>query len=891
MQLQPGTTMLHYRLVEKIGEGGMGVVWKALDTTLDRHVAIKVLPEGLAQDNDRLLRFEREAKLLGSLNHPHIATIHGLHEHEGVRFLAMEFVDGPDLSQRLVQGALPRDEAVAIALQVARALETAHDNGVVHRDLKPANVKVTRDGTAKVLDFGLAKALLPDAASGEVSATQSPTVTSAGTLAGTLIGTAAYMSPEQARGRHADRRADVWAFGVVLFELLSGDRLFAGDTLSDVLAAVLREEPDLNRLPADTPVRLRRLIRRCLERDVARRLQAIGEARIVLEDEDSGQPTESADRDLASARAPRSNRLPWAIAAITLSLSIILLTVLALREPSGSERIVSGIPAPDGNAFAQIDGPPVLSPDGSHLAFVATDGEGRSRIFVRNLEWNEARPLAGTEDGQVPFWSPDGLRLAFFAGGFLKKVDLASGSPEVVTRAAGRAGGGTWNAEGTIIFGIQDTRPLRRVPAGGGEAQLLGVVHQGRQRVFYQWPSFLPDGEHVLFTVLDLEGGNSGVYVAPMDAIAEAEFLVAALTNATYVEPGYLLIAEEGTLSALRFDPQRRKFTGEKLRLAEGVMDSATRLFSHYSVVSGGRLVYQTASADQRAAGAVDLVMMDREGTVRSSVATDGDFWNPRLSHDGRRLAVDITDIVERTYGDIWVLDLERNVRTRLTRHPTDESGPLWSRDDSEVYFYRIPDLYVRDASGVAAERLVWKSEQEKRPCDVSPDGKYLLFSEHGEDGPRLWLLDIQSGQAETWTGLDSVARGARFSPDGSWVAYVSNETGRQEVYLTSFPQADRRIVISDDGGNSVTWSRDGSELFYYSAAQEIVAVPIDWESGDEPRPGNGEPLFRVRLRAHSIEDSASPFNALADGSGFLVNRVDSKGTDAPLVLVQGAFQ
>ncbi len=883
MTVEPGTQLLHYRIVEKIGEGGMGVVWKALDTSLDRDVAIKVLPETSAQQHDRLQRFEREAKLLGSLNHPNIATIHGLHEHEGVRFLAMELVDGPDLSQRLAQGALPPDETVAIAGQIARALETAHDNGIVHRDLKPANIKLTHDGTAKVLDFGLAKALQPELLSGETSTTHSPTVTSAGTLGGTLLGTAAYMSPEQARGQPVDRRADIWAFGVVLFEMLTGELLFRGTTLSDVLAAVLREEPDLDRLPASTPVRLRRLVQRCLERDPARRLQAIGEARIVLEDEQSGQLEDV-------PQAARSTRLPWSIAALALLLSVALLAVIGWRKTPEPQRIVSGIPAPEGGAFAVIDGAPALSHDGNKLAFVAIDRDGTTRIFVRSLESTEARPVAGTEDAQNPFWSPDGSRLGFFAGGFLKTIELAGGSPKVVTRAEGLSAGGSWNAQGTIVFGIQDTRPLRRVSASGGEAELLGVMNEGGVRDFYQWPRFLPDGEHLLFNLFDLEGGKTGIYVARLDAIDEAKFLVGAQCNASYVEPGYLLYTEEGTLLARGFDPESGELTEETLRLAENVTESSVGLFSLYSASRGGRLVYLPRVASLRSVGSVELVIVDREGTQKSMVASDADFWNPRLSHDGKRLAVDITDIVGRTFGDIWVLDLEREARTRVTRHAVDESVPVWSPDDSEIYFYRIPDLYVRNASGVGAERLVWKSDKSKRANDVSPDGRHLLFSELGESGSRLWLLDLQSGQAEPWIESDYSTLRARFSPDGDWVAYISDETGRPEVYITNFPEADRRVIVSTDGGHNVIWSHNGSELYLHNPAQELVAIPIDWSSGDDPRPGKPESLFRVRLRNPAGDYSSSPIGALPDGSGFLVNRINTEGTNVPLVLVQGAF-
>jgi serine/threonine protein kinase/Tol biopolymer transport system component len=878
-----GSSIAHYRITAKIGEGGMGEVYRAADDRLNRDVAIKLLPENVENDPARLARFRREAQMLAALSHGNIAAVYGLEEQDGRSAIVLELVEGEDLSERIARGALAFEDARDIALQIAEAFEAAHEKGIIHRDLKPANVKITPDGTVKVLDFGLAKALEGDSTEQDISA--SPTMTAAATQAGMILGTAAYMAPEQAKGKRVDRRADVWAFGCVLYEMLTGRAPFAGDGVSEVLAHVITQDPDLDALPSGLPAQVTDTIRRCLRKDPRMRLPDIAAARIALtEASESGQPEEV-------PRTARANRLPWAIAALALLLSVALLAVIATRKTPTSQRIISGIPAPEGGAFAVIDGAPALSHDGNKLAFVAIDSDGTTRIFVRSLESTEARPLVGTEDAQNPFWSPDGRRLGFFAGGFLKTIELAGGSPEIVTRVEGLSAGGSWNSQGTIVFGIQDTRPLRRVSASGGEAELLGALVEAGKQAFYQWPRFLPDGEHVLFNLFDLEGGKTGIYVARLDAVDEAKFLVGAQSNASYVEPGYLLYTEEGTLLARGFDPESLQLTEETLRLAENVTESSAGLFSLYSASQDGRLVYLPRIAELRSVGPVQLVIVDRKGTQKSLVAADADFWNPRLSHDGTRLAVDITDIAGRTFGDIWVLDLEREARTRVTRHATDESVPVWSPDDSEIYFYRIPDLFVRDASGVGAERLVWKSDETKQANDVSPDGRHLLFSEHGESGSRLWLLDLQSGQAEPWIESDYITSRARFSPDGDWVAYISDETGRPEVYITNFPEADRRVIVSADGGHNVIWSHDGSELYYHNPAQELVAIPIDWSSGDEPRPGKPESLFRVRLRSQASDYSSSPIGALPDGSGFLVNRLNSDGTDVPLVLVQGAFK
>jgi serine/threonine protein kinase/Tol biopolymer transport system component len=870
----------HYRLVEKIGEGGMGVVWKALDTKLDREVAIKVLPEAFGDDAERLARFEREAKLLASLNHPNIATIHGFLEAESTRFLAMELVGGEGLEGRLERGPVPRPEALEIARQIAEALEAAHEHGVVHRDLKPANVRLTADGRVKVLDFGLAKALIPDRLAESPDLTQSPTITSAGTTAGVLLGTAAYMSPEQIRGRPADRRVDIWAFGVVLYELLTGRRLFKGETPSDILAAVLREEPDLDRVPAGTSPRVRRLLRRCLERDPSRRLQAIGEARIILEDERSGAPDPDALplAEHAASPVPRHHSwLPWAIAVAAVAAAIVL-GVIGLDRSTGQDRVVSHLLPPPGWVFNMIDGPPIFSPDGRRLAFLATSAEGRTHLFLRALDRTESRLLDGTEGAQTPFWSPDGNRLAFFADGKLMKIDLHGGSPEVLADAR-HPYGGSWSKNGTVLFAAELPPAFYVVDERGGPTRILPHPHDGGWDVL--WPQFLPDGRRFLFSAIDLQRSEGGIYVGSLDEPESPHRLLPVISKASYVEPGWLLFWQEGGVRALTFDIETLELGEEPEWLANGVGFAQYLLYGRFAVARNGLLAYQPGSGR---IGDTELALVDRAGRDLSVVGSRAEYYAPRLSHDGRRAAVDITEITETEspFGDIWILDLRRNTRTRLTRDPANASSPVWTADDSSVIFRVKYDLYVRDASAVMEQRLLFGSDELKDPRDVSPSGRHLLFTRQDDDED-LWVLDLESGEVSPWIETDYAETGARFSPDGHWVAYQSDESGLVEVYLQSFPEARERIVVSTEGGCNPAWRADGGELYYLSTSGEVVAVAITWESG-RPRLGESQSLFRMRPRRYRPHGH---FDVCPDGETFLLNRLVTEEENQPLVLIQ----
>ncbi len=869
MAIEAGQTLLQYRLIEQIGEGGMGVVWKAKDTTLDREVGIKFLPAGFSADPERLARFEREAKVLASLSHPNIAGIYGLHEvpspgagQEPLRFIAMEFVAGEDLAVRLKRGPLSIESAVAIATTVADALSTAHGNGVVHRDLKPANVMLTGDGEPKVLDFGLAKAIGPD---GTLSGTPtagsalSPTVTSLGTVAGVILGTAAYMSPEQARGRPVDRRADIWALGAMLYEMLCAKTPFPGETISDTLASVLKSEPDWDQLPVATPPAVRRLLLRCLEKNPKNRLHDAADVRIEL-----AHAFDEADPASIAVTGPAARRsLPALVAVGALALIAGALIGVALRggsvpaTPAG--RVVSSLDAPTGVKLSVGSLSLAMSPDGEQLAFIGVDEKGNSSLYVRRLDALDARRIEGTEGASTPFWSFDGREVAFHTRTRLMRVAVDGGAPRRITDAIGRDG--TWNRDGTILFGSSSKGPLSRVDAGGGQATPVAGTEPG-PGTRAMAPQFLPDGRHYIFHLEDLAGDRSGIYLGELDSTGMTR-LVAGLWNAMYAE-GQLLYLRDRVLVAQPLDVAAKKLTGEPRTIADGLLRLNYPFHAFMAVAPAGHgLAFLRGD---EAAGIAEIVWVDRSGVELSRPGIRGDLYNPRLSHDGRRLALDVS--TQETNGDIWVFELARGSSRRLTQDPIDESRPTWSADDSQIFFFRVPDLYRIDVAGASEPQRIYESPNQKTPHDLAPDGRRLLFSESTGGQPDLQVLDVETGQAADWLRTEHSETNARFSPDGRWVAYLSDESGRRELYLDRFPKPGEKFRVSADGANWPVWRRDGKELFYVSAAGDLMAVPIDMDSDREPI-GKPRKLFSPTLRE-------SYFDVSPDGQRFLlVERID----------------
>jgi Tol biopolymer transport system component/predicted Ser/Thr protein kinase len=850
-------SIAHYRMIAKIGEGGMGEVYRALDTKLGREVAIKIIPETFARDADRMMRFAREARVLASLNHPHIAAIYGVEE----RALVMELVEGPTLAERIAQGPIPVEEALPIARQIADALEYAHEKGVVHRDLKPANIKLTADGQAKVLDFGLAKALANEPASGDNPA-DSPTLTMRATQAGIIMGTAAYMSPEQARGKTVDKRADIWAFGVVLYEMLTGAQLFDGETVSDTLAHVLTKEPDWDRAPAKT----RRLLRECLAKDPKKRLRDIGDGWRLLEE----PPVES----------PSHSKLPLAAVAAAAMLVAAGLAVVHFREtPPQPVPIRFQIPAPDKANFGNFG--MALSPDGRRLAFIANGADGRSMLWVRALDSLAAQALPGTEGAMfVPFWSPDSRFIGFTVAGKLNKIEASGGPPQALCEEPDLIVGGSWSRDGVIIFATPSG--LFRVPQAGGVATKFKTADasQGESALIRPW--FLPDGRHFLYVTTTHKAEDSAIYLATLDG-KERKRLVGTRYAGAYASPaadsenGHLLFLRAGTLMAQPLDAKRYELAGEPFPAAEQV--GSMLQYGYFAVSANGVLAYRSGASQ----GLMQLVWFDRAGKSLGTLGPHANYVGSlALSPDGKRVAVDEMDQAAKV--DIRVLDVARAVPMKFTFEGQD-TGPTWSPDGSRLFFASTrgstSDIYQKDSSGSGNAELLLKSG---RPEDWSPDGRYLLYSVYDpKTKGDLWVLPAQAGTPEgskprpyLQTPFSEVQ--GKFSPDGRWIAYVSDESGpaHYQIYVQSFPAGAGKFLVSTGaGGKQPRWRRDGKELFYISADLKLMAVDVKTAPTFEA--GTPKALFDPRiLGRRNFGFPRYDYDVAADGKRFLVNSVST---------------
>jgi len=882
-----GRTLFHYRITAALGAGGMGEVYRATDTKLGRDVALKVLPEAFTSDPERLARFEREARLLASLNHANIAHLYGfdtatLEDGTSVHLLVMELAAGEDLALRLKRGPIPLDEAMAIAKQVAEALEEAHDKGIVHRDLKPANVKLTPDGKVKVLDFGLAKAWTGDSAGGMSSAdlSQSPTLTHTGTVAGLILGTAAYMPPEQARGKAVDKKADIWAFGVVLFEMLTGRRLFEGETVSDVLAAVLKTEPDLAALPAGVPPRVRRLLGRCLRKDPKQRLHDIADARMeLIEEEEAGTVTSGVGRPGGVGAL-----LPWAVAVLAIMASAGW-ALLGGRQGAAPPRALKLAVLPPAGMVSS--GPIDLSPDGRQLVFTAAGADGRARLYVRSLDALEARALPGTEGADAPFFSPDGRSVGFFAERKLKRVDLAGGPPRELADAPDHRGG-SWGSQNLIVFAPEGGGPIFRVPASGGDVAPATTLDPTAQETSHRWPRFLPDGKRFLFMSRKPQPpGRLAVEVGSFEGGLRTR-LVESNTGGAFAR-GQLYFVRETTLLAQALDDRTLALSGEPVPVAEDVWrNSTTAGLTAFSVAEDGTLAYRRGG---RAIG--QLTWLDRQGQRLGTVGPPAILGGVVLSPDDRRVLVHITDPVRAT-GPLFVLDAATGMTTRVTFGAGNQIRGLYSPDGRLIVFSSDSkgafDLYRLEVGAAGEPSPLLVSGVWKFPESWSPDGRFVSYTqrEPGKPGD-IWILPM-TGEARPFPFVQTPAEefGPAFSPDGRFLAYVSDESGSPEVFIRTFPSSLAKWQVSTSGGARPVWRGDGKELFYLAPDRRLVAVPIALTAGGL-EPGPARPLFQnAGLRFPTLE-GAPPYDATADGQRFLANVLVAEAESSPIVLQTGA--
>jgi Tol biopolymer transport system component len=857
-----------YEILAQIGAGGMGEVYRARDTKLKRDIALKVLPEAFAGDPDRMNRFQREAEVLASLNHLNIAHLYGVEE----RALVMELVEGES-----PKGPMPFDEAWKIAMQIADALEYAHERGVIHRDLKPANVKVTPDGVVKLLDFGLAKAFSaePGEAQAESRVTDSPTLTMGATVAGVILGTAAYMAPEQAKGKRLDKRADIWSWGVVLFELLTGERVFQGDDVGDTLAAVIHKQPDLERVPA----KVRRLLADCLQKDPRQRLRDIGDAKRLLEEEQ------------AASSAPSRFRLAWALVAVVLAVSAPLAWVAWKHSREESPRVTKlFFPLPQKEMFSAGSPPAAaVSPDGRRVAFAAVV-DGKGELWVRDLDNSAPRMLAAATN-TMPFWAPDSRRLGFFADGKLKKIDVTGGPAVTIADAAAATGGrgplsGSWNQDDVIVFG-RITSPLFRVSAAGGSPVPLTELDENHHERAHFAPWFLPDGNHFLYVATSTETDKAGVYVANLAAKTRKQVLTGNSTT-LYVAPGYLLFVRgDGTLMAQPFDTGKLETTGDAVPVAEqvDVFNAGVGVaMGYFSASQNGVVVYTSG----RVLGDFQLTWFDDAGRKLETLGAPGQLGPFSLSPDGMRVAFTRRD-PQGDHYDLWTRDLARGAESRLTTIGV-SGGVVWSADGTHIFYASRPydKIYRKAANNTGAEEVVDASA--KLPADTSRDGRYLFMTSFVNDrktGPGIWVLPL-FGNRKSFPYVQTEFQNdqPRLSPDGRWLAYRSNESKRNEIYVVSFPQPGGKWQISANGGLEPAWSWDGRELYYYGLDNKIMAVDIKPSVPGSPQLQFGAPraLFEVRA-SRSSEISDVVFAVSKDGR-FLLPALVEQQSSTPMTVV-----
>ena len=870
MSLTPGTRFSHYDITGTLGAGGMGEVFKARDTRLDRAVAIKILPDVFASDPDRLARFEREAKTLASLNHPHVAQIYGVEDTAGVRALVMELVEGEDLSARLKRGAIPLPEGLAIARQIALALEAAHERGVIHRDLKPGNIKVGPDGTVKVLDFGLAKALDPGASS-NVMPTNLPTITSPAhmTHAGVILGTAAYMAPEQARGQTVDRRADMWALGIVLYEMLTGRAAFGGETVTDVLAAIVTRDPDWSTLPADTPSSTVRLLKRCLERNPRRRLADAGEAAMQIEESMAAPAAAPPSVTIGPVGRRRGPMVGWLVAGI---MTIVAATAVWRAQMVSAPAIHRyAVEVPARTTINTILRPAVTaSPDGAAIVFVVNSG-GTTRLMVRHNHEFDAVPLVGTEGASNPVFSPDGRWIAFFADNRLNKLP-SGGGPVVPLAPVNDPRGLAWDSDDSITLAPESVGGIFQIsPDGGGLREITKLA--GKSERTHRWPQMLPGGKAVIFVVGTIDSPDnydSATLEAHIVATGERRVILSGVAMARYVATGHLVFARGATLYAVRFDPDRLAISGTPEPIQQGVAGDPTTGATHYAISRTGALVYVPGSPD----GATNrLVWANRKGETQAVGIPVGTYLDPMLSPDGGQIAV---SALAGGSTDVWVYDLARKTLVRLTFGGSNTT-PIWSADGIYVYYVKLrsgqdfPNTITRRRADGSrdAEELV-TIPQRVYLKSISADGKSALI-DHQTSSSKTNVERVALEQGAVPAPLVSTPfdeYSSSLSPDRRWLAYQSDETSRFEIYVRSLTDTGGRWQVSTGGGEEPRWSPDGKEIFYRNnTSLMVVNVALRPTFQLSPASLLFDGVYNFRT------DSGNTFDVHAKGDRFLMVR------------------
>ena len=875
MNVSPGTRLGPYEIESAIGAGGMGEVFRARDTRLERTVAIKILPAIYAGDPQFRARFEREARAISQLEDPHICSLYDVGEEQGVSFIVMQYLEGETLASRLSRGALPIHEALTTSIQIASALDRAHRAGIVHRDLKPGNIMLTRSG-AKLLDFGLAKA----GASAATAATMLPTTPPALTTQGSLLGTFQYMAPEQVEGQEADARSDIFAFGAVLYEMVTGRPAFQGKTQASLIGAILRDDPTTTiEVAPMIPPALARAIKTCLAKNPDDRFQTAHDVMLHLKWVQEGGSQAGVPAPVAARRRWRE-RGAWVVAGVGV-VAAAALAAFVLTRPTPKPRLMRfQISSPPD--VISIDTPRV-SPDGQYIAFNATDMTGITRVWLRPMNALDAHPLTGTEGAARPFWSPDSKLIGFMADGRLKKIDVGGGPAQKVCDAP-TGSDGSWSPDGVILFDGRATDPIQRCPAGGGVASVALKADQSRKETAVGWPEFLPDGKHFIYLATAQRNEDWMYRVGLLDS-TDSQPLSPAQTQAAYAAPGYLLFARDQSLVAQAFDLKTFKLTGQPIPLAERVGTDAVGL-ARVSASRDGTLVYRTGESGLR------LVWVDRSGKDLEELGDSGLYSSPVISPGGDRVAFVLAD-ARTGKSDLWIRDLARGVNSRFTFAAGNNINPVWSPDGGRVIFgsdrknITAVDLYEKPSSGQGAETLVFESNDVKSATDWSRDGQYVVFQARSpKTGWDVWALPLRGDRKPMPVTATMFAEtSAKFSPDGRYVAFASDESGRQEVYVQTFPEANGRWQVSANGGADPMWRGDGRELYYRTPDQRLAAVDVTLTPSFQA--GLPHALFVTHVPTFNMRNKIT---ASSDGQKFLQVSLLGRDSLTPTTVVLNWF-